>query len=544
MTNICILGTYVGLLSAYLSNAIFHLLLDNYMNKRLTSSTFSLLIFCTVGLFGIGCSTTVVKPLLFVKKPPCVHTVDNLDVDGNGLYDDCERAAMLTELQKISPKIKAIFDINGDGRVTVLEQTTGRHPLSQLTNNKKVFASKIKIPWSPNIYSEWISTSALQEDAVQGKVTTLANRGTVNKKGLSQESSHKQPLRGVGRGGIEFAANAGQHLTMGVQKDARWNYRWAFFTFRIDGMSGSGDTTLLVDINRGKGAGQSSPKIWYNKNTGLNMEYVGQARNGLDRRVMRTKDIHTDGKTWNVVVMGTRYGRMYAAVNGRDITIEQPDHFAGPRIREGKTFIGDSKTDNSTWALDALLLGTTEPSEAMVRKLTGWAAHRLGFQSKLPQDHPYASLRPVLDEEDIPIAMFMIIRRGLHGEHPLKINNLKRVMPVASLSILKNLKGSSMMIFATSALVAATPMVGNSGKRPVLIPQSVHLPHWLYPAANLRSIHMMRKLRHRPSRLRLKATAGQLAPFTLSTIWDMAIPGMGLRSLEFAACFLRCPKTF
>ena len=107
--------------------------------------------------------------------------------------------------------------------VTVLEQTTGRHPLSMLTNDKKVVASKIKIPWAPNIYSEWISTSALQEDAAPGKVPKLANRGTVNKQGLSQGIKDKQPLLALGRDGIEFAAHSGQHLTMGVQKDARWN---------------------------------------------------------------------------------------------------------------------------------------------------------------------------------------------------------------------------------------------------------------------------------------------------------------------------------
>jgi hypothetical protein len=376
------------------------------MNKPLTFRAFSLLVACTLGLMVTGCGSAEARQARVITPPaqpePATHILHHLDVDGNGLYDDAERKAMLSELQKISPEIKAVFDTNGDGKVTVLEQTTGRHPLSLLTNDKKVVASKVKIPWSPDIYSEWIATSALQEDAAQGKVTKLPNRGTVNKEGLSQGIKNRQPLRAHGQSGVEFAANAGQHLTMGVQRDARWNYRWSLFTFRIDGMSGTGDTTILVDINRGNRAGQSSPKIWYNKQTGLNLDYVGAKRNVLDRRRMSTKNIHTDGKTWNVVVMGTRYGRMYAAVNGRDLTIEQPEHFASPRVREGKTFIGDSKTDNSAWALDALLLGTTEPSEAMVRKLTGWAAHRLGSQSTLPQDHPYATQRPVLDEDDHP----------------------------------------------------------------------------------------------------------------------------------------------
>ena len=54
------------------------------------------------------------------------------------------------------------------------------------------------------------------------------------------------------------------------------------------------------------------------------------------------------------------------------------------------------------WAYDALIFGLTEPSEAMVRKMTGWAAHRLGVQGNLPANHPYRTERPALDAEDFP----------------------------------------------------------------------------------------------------------------------------------------------
>ena len=365
---------------------------------------FILLSMATIGILALECSAgdTDKEPLVQKQAVSTIKGTRNLDTDENGLYDDVERKAMLDVLQNISPEIKTTFDTNNDGKVSVLEQTSGRHPLSQLTNSDKVVASSVKIPWSPNIYSEWISTSALQEDAPLGKVAALSSRGTVNKAGLTQQNRDKQPQLSEARNGIEFAANSGQHLSMGVQEDARWNYRWCLFTFRIDGMSGAGDTTVLVDINRGNSAGQSSPKIWYNKETGLNVEYVGQAQSGLDKRVLTTKDIYIDGKSWNVVVVGMRYGRMYASVNGREIDIEQPDYFSAPRIREGTTVIGSTQNDNSAWALDALLLGTTEPSEAMIRKMSGWAAHRLGFEKKLPENHPYYSQHPVLDEEDHP----------------------------------------------------------------------------------------------------------------------------------------------
>ena len=54
------------------------------------------------------------------------------------------------------------------------------------------------------------------------------------------------------------------------------------------------------------------------------------------------------------------------------------------------------------WAMDALVFGLSEPSEAMVEKMSGWAAHRLKFENRLPEGHPYKSQRPILDAEDFP----------------------------------------------------------------------------------------------------------------------------------------------
>ncbi|MGI6735692.1 MAG: hypothetical protein ACOX3C_05940 [Bacilli bacterium] len=66
------------------------------------------------------------------------------------------------------------------------------------------------------------------------------------------------------------------------------------------------------------------------------------------------------------------------------------------------SFIGDRRKTNMAWAYDALVLGQSELSEAMVRKMGGWAAHRLGFASALPEGHPCKTRRPVLDAEDLP----------------------------------------------------------------------------------------------------------------------------------------------
>ena len=154
------------------------------------------------------------------------------------------------------------------------------------------------------------------------------------------------------------------------------------FTFRIDANTGDNAETILLDINHGEGSNKSSPKIWYNKTNGLSIQYVGLNNNGLDKRIMTTKnDVIADGKTWNVIVAGIRYGQMFASVNGTPISSEaiQPDRFSGEWISNTSSYIGDKDIGNMAWAYDSLVFGLTEPSEAMVQKMTGWAAYRLSL---------------------------------------------------------------------------------------------------------------------------------------------------------------------
>ena len=331
-----------------------------------------------------------------------------LDADANGLYDDAERKALLDVFQKECPELTGTFDADGDGKVTVAEQTAGRHPLSFLT--QPMLKSDVKIPWAIDIYPEWIMSGFVQEDVAEGPVAEHAARGT-RAATATQSDEALRPVKSGPRTGVEFAAGSGRHLTMPGHRDARWDYRWCVFTFRIDGDSGTDEETVLLDLNRaeeGNGSNKSSPKIWYRKDTGLSIQYTGRNKWGLDRRVMTTRDLATDGETWNVVVCGIRYGRMFASVNGVALATKerQPDRFSGDWPYKITTYVGDRRKGNMAWAYDALVFGLTEPSEAMVRKVTGWAAHRLGFQGNLPADHPYKTARPVLDEEDFPYRYF------------------------------------------------------------------------------------------------------------------------------------------
>ncbi len=356
---------------------------------------------------------TVFFIIWFINDSNAHNAKSNFDLDDNGLYDDHERNLLLDFLGNKYPELNANYDTNNDGKVTVLEQTTGRLPLS-LRIPKRAIDSTTKVPWALNLFPEWLMSAYFQEDTEIGNVINHPSRGTIVAN-ATQTNSSLQPLKTTKKNGIEFTENSGQYLIMPGQRDARWNYRWMLFTFRIDANTGNNAETILLDINHGEGSNKSSPKVWYNKTNGLSIQYVGLNKNGLDKRIMTTKNgVVADGKTWNVIVAGIRYGQMFASVNGTLISSEavQPDRFSGEWISNTSSYIGDKDIGNMAWAYDSLVFGLTEPSEAMVQKMTGWAAYRLstnkalfsnGISSiDLPNKHPYKNIRPVMDAEDFP----------------------------------------------------------------------------------------------------------------------------------------------
>lgn len=324
----------------------------------------------------------------------------DLDPDGNGLYDDAERLVLTTALAAACPELPAIVDADGDGRLTIAEQTAGRHPLSQLV--PRDFPTRgARIPWGIDIFPEWIMNAYVQEDVAPGAVATLTARGVAAAPATVVEGA-PPPERASGRDGVVFPS--GSRLSMAGRRDAQWDYRWCLFTFRIDGASAAADETVLVDINHGEAAGQSTPRISWHRGEGLRIHYAGLREGVPDRRVIRSEAVVADGTTWNVVVCGIRQGRLWAQVNGVDgeTTEPQGDRFGGGRVPDRTSFLGDAGAGTATWALDALVFGLTEPSQAMVAKLSGWGAHRLGVSQNLPASHPYHSQRPILDGEDLP----------------------------------------------------------------------------------------------------------------------------------------------
>ena len=350
----------------------------------------------------ILCLNLILSPFSFAD------TSVDFDTDNNGLYDDQERKALLDYLQGEYPDLTANYDLDGDGGVSILEQTDGRLPLSMRIDKNDVDSNDEKVTWSLNLFPEWIMTAYFQDDVEIGKVSNHDARGN-SIRNATQSTSSLSPEKFDNTSGVEFKENSGQYLSMSGQREARWAYRWTIFTFRINANTGDDDTTVMVDINHGNASNKSSPKIWYNKSTGLNIQFVGRNEDGLDKRIMTTKSaVVADGETWNVVVTGIRYGQMFASVNGTDLTTEitQPERYANAEIgNDTVSYIGDASTGNMAWAYDTLAFGLTEPTEAMVSKMTGWAAHRLDGSDNgivLPNDHVYLTNAPVMDKEDFP----------------------------------------------------------------------------------------------------------------------------------------------
>ncbi|MGI6735693.1 MAG: hypothetical protein ACOX3C_05945 [Bacilli bacterium] len=183
-----------------------------------------------------------------------------LDANGNGLYEPAERKRMLDALQAQCPELAGIvFDADGDGRVTVAEQDAGRHPLSQLVKRESIAAGP-KIPWTIDLFSEWMMSAFFQEDVAEGGVAGHPTRGVLDL-APAQEDAALQPARKDARSGVEFAADSGAHLVMPGHRDARWSYRWCVLAFRpstphpVPGTRRSCSTST-----RGNGAEQVLPQ--------------------------------------------------------------------------------------------------------------------------------------------------------------------------------------------------------------------------------------------------------------------------------------------
>jgi hypothetical protein len=262
-------------------------------------------------------------------------------------------------------------------------------------------------PWTIDSIPELVIDSLTQDSVAQpGPVTQVTFGGVSALAGMNQVAAAPagfEPVKLAGNKGIAFAANSGQHLSFGRQKDALALFRWTLVIFRVDAATGSGNTATLVCVNDGTPAdGQSGywmPRLEFDKSdNSVAATYHGSK---IDQLKSAANSVATDGK-WNVALTYRRFGRIFLRVNGQDCGQPSPtESFSSARPEAiNESLIGNDKPDAPGWALDGLWLGQSELSEHQVDKMEAWALTRA---ATLPGGAAAAAtLKPVVDADDFP----------------------------------------------------------------------------------------------------------------------------------------------
>ncbi|MDC9509014.1 hypothetical protein [Pseudoalteromonas sp. Angola-4] len=126
----------------------------------------------------------------------------NLDPNNDGLYSDQERYQLLNFLANEYPELEGNYDVDNDSKVTILEQTQGRLPLSMRIPERAISSEK-KVPWALNLFPEWLMTAYFQEDAQVGKLPKHSSRGTIIAN-ATQTTDALQPVKADAKKGLNF----------------------------------------------------------------------------------------------------------------------------------------------------------------------------------------------------------------------------------------------------------------------------------------------------------------------------------------------------
>ena len=298
------------------------------------------------------------------------------------------------------------YSLAGEYKVVVTETLNGS-PNSPKTTNATVKVMRdttptLGLPWSPDYFPELFVNLWVQEDLPDGPVAAHPARGFLGHS-ATEASPTLRPTKIPDEGGVQFAENGGQVLEIPNINDALRTVRNVLMVYRIDGQSGSNNEAILLAVNDIQTSGGKVPRLSFTKPDTSFILWNGQAGDTATW-VVNSTGVVADGNTWNIVSTIRRDGRIYATLNGGDL-VENPSNpdvpFTGAtQFAIGR--IGAVTADNPEWAYDLIAELQTELSDAILRKLEGWAAHRRGIQSRLPVGHPYRTKHPVIDADDFP----------------------------------------------------------------------------------------------------------------------------------------------
>jgi hypothetical protein len=257
-------------------------------------------------------------------------------------------------------------------------------------------------PWDLKSFPDMLATAFFQEDVSAGPVAVHKGRGIFPLE-ASQPVENLRPEKIADRG-VVFSGARNLHLRFRNVKDSLRLYRWCLTVTRLSKPTGGRAVAQIVSVNDGSSAQNCHPKITLDgaaAEARLQACWHGAAERGTVKAFLNSDGFAFDA--WNINLTYRRNGRLFSSLNGVDSGyVNDIVDWAWPSVEGGpESIIGGKRSANTEWGYDCIVLGQGELTEAMVRKLEGWAAWRVARQGALPAGHPYRLSRPVVDAEDV-----------------------------------------------------------------------------------------------------------------------------------------------
>ena len=259
--------------------------------------------------------------------------------------------------------------------------------------------------WTPDLIPEFIVSSWYQEDLQPGAVASWPSRGVIPCT-MTQATGGLQPTKvGSGRAqGVQFAEGAAQALSASGNQllNAFIDVRWWLAIASCDISNNSGVASVYVmDINRA-GTQYEQPRVQFLPATaGGSVRSIWRDRNSS---ATVTAPVNSKLQQWNCILGYRRSWSLGLIVNGVKAT---PSSTLGSYISTSGApcYFGaaDGNPLGATVAIDCIILGAGELSDAELDKVMGWAMWRAGSEKTLPRSHAYYSAPPQgLDTNDYP----------------------------------------------------------------------------------------------------------------------------------------------
>jgi beta-glucanase (GH16 family) len=244
-------------------------------------------------------------------------------------------------------------------------------------------------PWHPDQYREMIVKAWYQEDTDEGEVASWQSRG-IKPAVAAQTNSALRPVKLDNNKGILFRKGVTQALTWKVETDAPYLHRWWLAIARCDLANANKADISVLSVNGAEGGPPyRQPRICFKTRE---KTLVSELNDGQFK--VEGGRCSADFSDWNVIV-GYRRGSMVQAVVNGVKSFGQTIYALPPNRARSVSFFGDVNAPmGADVAVDCVLIGQSELTDAQIDKLTGWAMWRVGRQSALPDHHPYRRSPP------------------------------------------------------------------------------------------------------------------------------------------------------